>query len=654
VDPSSKLSRLGAGGRHDRLRFRLVLRILFRCVPLLGPVAGHLAALVAITATLALLAAYPGIQLINVFWNGVLEGNPLSGIQARLLFVDAATVTDAALYGPDERRLVLRHLVVAGLALFAGLAPAGFALYYYRMWILQRVNHLLRLRLVDRFQALSLRFHSDSPVGDAIYRVYQDSAMVTQLIDVLVLTPLDTLGRFLFSLALVALWDPWLAAVLALGWPAMLLLGRVFSRPLRIDFRRAREENSKLTSRIQETLVGIKIIKAYGAELVEQERFENASLGAFGAAYAARDRYAVFRVLVFYGVGLALVGGVGWATWLTTQNAQLFGQRILALLGFTIVNQKAWDLGFYNNFKERFGDGNISTQRLMYLWGQVQDIAIGLDRVFEILDLEPEVQDAPGARPLRSIEHGVRYRDVHFRYQEDRPVLEGVDLEAVPGTITAVVGPTGSGKSTLMALLLRLFDPAEGKVEIDGADLRDFTVASLRGRISIALQENVLFGTTVRENIRYAVPDASDEAVREAAGVACAHEFIEKLPEGYDTLLGERGTKLSTGQRQRISISRAVLKDTPILILDEPTAALDALTEHAVLRNLAQWGAGRVIFLITHRLSTIRRADQVIVLRDGRVIEHGPPAELMTREGGAYQSLVLAEEQAFTAAGSGS
>jgi len=650
VDPSSKLGRLGAGGRHDRLGFRLVLRILFRCVPLLGPVAGHLAALVGITATLALLAAYPGIQLVNVFWNGVLEGHPLSQIQASLLFVDAATVTDAALYGPDARMLVLRHVVGAALVLFAVLAPAGFALYYYRMWILQRVNHLLRLRLVDRFHALSLRFHSDSPVGDAIYRMYQDSAMVTQLIDVLVLTPLDTLGRFFFSLGLVALWDPWLAAVLALGWPVMLLLGRVFSQPLRIDFRRAREKNSKLTSRIQETLVGIKVIKAYGAELVEQERFENASLDAFGAAYAARDRYAVFRVLVFYGIGLALVGGVGWATWLTTRNAQLFGQRILALLGFTIINQKAWDLGFYNNFKDRFGDGNISTQRLMYLWGQVQDIAIGLDRVFEILDLEPEVQDAPDARPLRSIEHGVRYRGVHFRYQENRPVLEGVDLEAVPGTITAIVGPTGSGKSTLMALLLRLFDPVEGKVEIDGADLRGFTVASLRGQISIALQENVLFGTTVRENIRYAVPDATDEAVRQAAGVACAHEFIEKLPEGYDTLLGERGRKLSTGQRQRISIARAVLKDTPILILDEPTAALDAVTELAVLRNLAEWGAGRVIFLITHRLSTIRRADQVIVLREGRVIERGGPAELMAREGGTYRSLILTEEQAFAAA----
>jgi ATP-binding cassette subfamily B protein len=264
------------------------MRLLFRCVPLLKPVAWHLAALVGIGVALALAAAYPGIQIVNVFWNSVLEGNPLSWIQARLLFVDAALVTDPALYGAEERRLVLRHVVVAGLVMFAVLAPAGLALYYYRIWILQRVNHLLRLRLVDRFQALSLRFHADSRVGDAIYRMYQDRAMVTQVIDVMVLTPLDTLGRFFFSLALVSLWDPWLAGVLALGWPAMLVLGRVFSRPLRIDFRRAREANSRLTSRIQETLVGIKVVKAYGAELLEQDRFEDASLRAFAAAYAAR------------------------------------------------------------------------------------------------------------------------------------------------------------------------------------------------------------------------------------------------------------------------------------------------------------------------------------------------------------------------------
>jgi ABC-type multidrug transport system fused ATPase/permease subunit len=616
-------------------------------------VAWHLTALVGIGFLLTLLAAYPAIQIVNVWWNHVLQESPLSELQARLLLLDVSTMTQAELYGPQQRETVLRHVVVASLALILLLAPPFLGLAYYRIWILQRVNHLLRLRLVDRFQALSLRFHSDSRVGDAIYRMYQDSAMVTQLIDVLVVTPLENVGRFLFSLGLVTLWDPWLALVLVITWPLVLLLGLIFSRPLRVDFRRARETNSALTSRIQETLAGIKLIKAYGAERGEQRRFEGESLRAFGAAYLARDRYAVFRLLLFYLVGTAMIGTVGWATYLTAQDAELFGKRVLAALGFTALNLGMWNLGFYNNFKDRFGDGSVAIQRLMQLWGRVQDITIGLDRVFEILDLEPEVQDASDAFPLESIDRGIRYHGVSFQYHRDRPVLRNVDLEAKPGTITAIVGPTGSGKSTLMALLLRLFDPEEGRIEVDGTDLRRFTLESLRGRISIALQENVLFGTTVRENIRFAVPDAGDPQVRDAARIACAHPFIEKLPDGYDTLLGERGTKLSTGQRQRLSIARALLKDTPILILDEPTASLDAATEHAVLWNLAQWGAGRVIFLITHRLSTIRRADQVIFLSDGTVHEAGSHDELMEREGGAYRELVLAEERSLARAGGG-
>jgi ABC-type multidrug transport system fused ATPase/permease subunit len=225
-------------------------------------------------------------------------------------------------------------------------------------------------------------------------------------------------------------------------------------------------------------------------------------------------------------------------------------------------------------------------------------------------------------------------------------VLHDVDLEATVGTITAVVGPTGSGKSTLMALLLRLFDPSQGRIEIDGVDLRRFQTASVRDQVSIALQENVLFGSSVRDNIRFAVTEASDEQVRAAARVAGADDFIEALPDGYDTVLGERGSKLSTGQRQRLSIARAVLKDTPILILDEPTAALDAATEQRVLRSLAEWGRGRAIFLITHRLSTIRQADQIAFLKDGTVLERGSHEALMARPGSAYRALVEAEQVA--------
>jgi ABC-type multidrug transport system fused ATPase/permease subunit len=286
---------------------------------------------------------------------------------------------------------------------------------------------------------------------------------------------------------------------------------------------------------------------------------------------------------------------------------------------------------------------------LFSLWGRVQDVAIGLDRVYEVLDRDPEIVQVANPVAMPAVRSGIRFDHVTFSYRRGQPILRKVDLLAKPGTITALIGPTGSGKSTLMALLLRLYEPDEGRIEIDGVDLRQIDLDALRGGVSIALQENLLFRATIRENIRFAMPAASDDQVVEAARVACADEFIRALPLGYDSLLGERGTKLSTGQRQRLSIARAVLKDTPILILDEPTASLDAETELGVLDNLARWGKGRAIFIITHRLSTIRRADRIAVLRDGELVEQGSHEELMRRPSGLYRRLVEVEDTAARA-----
>lgn len=625
---------LGTGGRSDRLGFGVILRLLWRCAQLLRPVRAHLIRLFLGFSALAIAFLPLGILLFDAFFTRVLQGEPLLPLEATFLGLDPAVFVDVDALDPDTRRALLRRVIWVGVASGVVISPLIMALYYYQVWILQRVNQILRVQLLERFQALSLRFHAENPVGDAIYRMYQDSAMVTQLIDVLFLTPAMTLARFAFSLVVIALFDAWLALVLGLLLPPLLLLGAWLSRRMRVRFRAAREANSTLTSRIQETLSGIKVIKAYGAEGLEQARFESASETAFEAAFQARGLLAFFLVAVFWIVAVGLVTAGAVSAWHTREADSI----AWPLLGFTV-----WNLGLFNYAKARFGDGASQTRHLFRTWGRTQDIAIGLDRVFEVLDLEPEVQDAPGATPLTTVEQGVRYRDLHFRYQPDRPALEGVSFEAHVGTITAVVGPTGSGKTTLMALLLRLFDPVRGAIEIDGRDIRSLEKDSLRANVAVALQENLLFGTTIRENVRYAVPTASDEQVRAAARVAGAEEFIEAQEDGYDTELGERGTKLSTGQRQRLSIARAVLKDTPILILDEPTAALDAETEMRVLQNLAEWGRGRLIFLITHRLSTIRQADQILVLRDGVIAEHGPHAELIARPNGVYRGLVETE-----------
>jgi ABC-type multidrug transport system fused ATPase/permease subunit len=649
--PSPTFSHLGSGGSEDRLGLKLVVQILARTIPILRQreVLRPMLWIGAGTLGLALLALPLAGIFIGSLWDGILTGEPVTRAQAWLLRLDHAVYVDVEAVSEEARRAMRTNWVVAVVASFAAMLPIGAGLFYAVVWLLQRINQVLRVRLLEQLQALSLRFHSESRVGDAIYRLYQDSAMVTAVINTLFFQPIRFLFTFAIALAVVTVLDPIFTALLVVIWAPALWLGHRFSSPMRVEFRRAREANSALTSRIQEVVAGIQVIKSYGAERSEQRTFEQESAAAFDRAFDARSRYALFGVATFWIVGPVLLAGSARAAMLSAEQAEVFAPKLALLLGIAGI----WSLGTFNYFKGRNGAGTQSVEWLFRQWGRAQDIAIGLDRVFQVLDLEPEIKDRPGARKLASVEKSVRFQGVEFSYEAGRAVLRGVDLEVELGSITAIVGPTGSGKTTLLSLLLRLYEPDRGSIEIDGHDLRDLEVASLRANVSIALQENILFDATVRENIRYAMPDASDDAVHAAARVACADEFIEALPQGYDTPLGERGTKLSTGQRQRLSIARAVLKDTPILVLDEPTAALDAETELAVLRNLAEWGRERAILLITHRLSTIRRADRIVVLEAGRIREAGSHDELMRVPGGSYRELVEYEGGARTEAASG-
>ena len=627
--------------REDSLDFGVVMQIFARTFPLLVSVKWHLAFFASATGALTLGGVSLLFPFFDALWNGTLAGEAISPWTATLLQLDPGTVVGVESLGPETRAAIRTRWFWGLFLAFAAGFPLVAGLVYYQVWILQRINQVLRLRLLDRFQTLSLRFHADSRVGDSIYRVYQDSAMVTNVIAMLLLRPIYQLFRFVVAAGVVTLLAPWLGLLLLLAFLPAFALGYRFSNPLRRLFRRAREANSAVTSRIQETLVGVKVIKAYGAERAEQRRFESDSLHAFERAFRARRLDGVFGVLMFFIAGGVLLAVCSWAAWLSQADTPVYSTRVLAAVGVS-----AWSLGLFNGAKALAGYSTQGVESLFGLWAKVQDVAVGLDRVFEVLDIEPEVEDAEDARELEPLSSEIRFSGVSFAYETGRPVLEKVDLRARRGEITAIVGPTGSGKTTLVSLLLRLFDPDEGRIEIDGIDLRELKLASLRANIGIALQENLLFGTTIRENIRYAVPEASDALVREAGRVACVDEFVDALPDGYDALLGERGTKLSTGQRQRISIARAVLKDTPILILDEPTASLDAETELRVLRNLEEWGRDRAIFLVTHRLSTIRRAHQIAYMREGQIVEWGSHGVLVERQGGAYRRLVELEESA--------
>ncbi len=546
---------------------------------------------------------------------------------------------DLGLLTTEQRHSLKWVYAVFMVGSWIALIPAAMFLPYYYIFIMQRVNQDLRTALLDRWHRLSIRYHSDHRVGDSVYRIYQDSAQVTAVIGTITQAA-QLLNTYAIGVVFLAALDPILGTMALSVVVLALLWGRWYSPRMREKSLISREANSDFTSRVQESFAGVRIVKAYGASESEQERLVQDSITAFNASFRVRSLMAIVGVVTFTLAAAALLGGqLLMAVW--AQGArEVFAAVLVGLVGLSFMK---WNLAAYNWAQDQLGASSESVRSLVTLWAQAQDMAMGLDRVFDILDIEPDVKNDPNALPMPPFASEVRFSHVNFAYEQGRPILRDVSFAVEPGTVTAIVGPTGSGKSSLMGLLARLFDPDSGSVSIDGVDLRRLDLDSLRHNVSFALQENVLFGMSVRDNIRYAVPDASDGEVNRAAHVACVDEYIAGLPQGLDTVLSDRGGKLSTGQRQRLSIARAVIKDAPILILDEPTAALDAHTEHRVLERLSAWGEGRAIFLITHRISTIRKADRIVYLDQGSIVESGSHDELMQIDRGRYRNLVETE-----------
>ena len=579
----------------------------------------------------------------DLLTNKVFLAEPLSELQARLFGLDAeryVAVDELA----EDARLTLRNLA---LALLCGLFAAGFALgsalAYYLTWILQRVNQHLRLAMMDAAVRLSLREHQERQVGDAIYRVYQDSAMVTAVVQNALVQPAVALATLAGALATVALFNPYLGLLFLLAAAPSLLAAAVLTPRLRRQSAAARAANSALTSHIQENVAAARLLQANGAEAAAFAGFRGRSRSALDRAYELRRTVATLSLAVFLCSALVAIGADYLMVHWVWAEAPTFGFGFVAFVGFAV-----WNLGAFQAARERHISVSAAGVTLAAMWSLLQDMSVGLRRAFLLLDVKPEVADPPQPLPMPAVREGVAFDSVGFAYGSE-PVLLGASFEARPGTTTAIVGASGAGKSTLMRLLLRLYDVSAGAIRIDGVDLRALRLADLRAAIAVVLQENVLFPTTIADNIRYAAPQASASEVAEAARVAGADEFIAALPEGFDTVLGERGAKLSTGERQRISLARAILKQTPILILDEPTAALDVATEAQVMARLAahgQSGRKKTIFFITHRLATIRQADQILFLADGAVAEQGDHATLMALPNGRYRRFVAAELEA--------
>jgi ABC-type multidrug transport system fused ATPase/permease subunit len=492
-----------------------------------------------------------------------------------------------------------------------------------------------RRELYDHVQRLSLRFYENRQTGELLSRVVNDTNLFEAIIaHALPSTAVNVLTLLGVSLVLTLLnWQ--LMALTLVPIPLVLLSMRLFSRYVRPAFRHRQKELAELNAAINDNLAGIREIKAFTREELEAARISRGIERYRNSLLRALRLMATFNPLVEFSSSLGYVIVIYFGGLLA------FGQKLPVsdLVAFFLY------IGmFYQPVRQLSGS-----------WEQLQEGLAGAERVLELLKEQPELPEQPGAINFPGRARGeIIFHDVSFAYNEGEAVLEGINLHIPPGAVVALVGPTGVGKTTLASLIPRFYDVTSGCITLDGFDLRALTLRSLRQQVSIVLQDVFLFHGSVRENILFGRPNATEAELIEAAKIANAHDFIMALPNGYDTIIGERGVKLSGGQKQRLAIARAVLKDAPILILDEATSSVDTETELLIQEALERLMRGRTTIIIAHRLSTVRHADMIVVLSGKRIVELGTHEELM-RHGGLYRRLweiqVLAQAESLGAAG---
>jgi ABC-type multidrug transport system fused ATPase/permease subunit len=490
------------------------------------------------------------------------------------------------------------------------------------MYLIARVAlnmiHGLRGQLVSHMRKLSLRFHASQSVGDSIWRAINDVRSIQEVVGYGIGAFSLPVFRLVLMTVLMALLDPVLTVVALLVAPLFVIAMRLITKKIQATSAESREHMATLTSLIEQSLVAIRAVQVFGRETKEQDKFQGTSLRFVKAQLRFRTWEQILNVVTVVITGL----GSGAVLLLASQRVVSGSLSVGSLWIFVAYMQ-----GLYN-----------MVNQVVSVWAPFQDAVVGVSRAFQTLDEVPEIDEPEDAIEKTTFDSAITFRDVSFAYQPDVQVLDRINLEVRRGETIAVVGETGSGKTTLLSLIPRLYDPTAGAVEVDAIALPDLKISSVRTLVSMVPQEPLLFSATIRENILYGKLDADDDEVIAAATAARAAGFIENLPMGYDTPVGERGVKLSTGQQQRISIARAFLKDAPILLLDEPTSALDLNTEADFLDGLADLMQGRTVFIVAHRLSTIRNADRIIVMADGAIGEIGSHEVLMAA-GGRYHRL---------------
>jgi ATP-binding cassette, subfamily B, bacterial len=536
----------------------------------------------------------------------------------------------AAWFGHDKLD-VLKFAALAVLAIAIAGAACSYVEKYVTTSIGQWVMHDLRRMVYSHMQRLSLAYHDHKQTGDLLSRVTGDidaiqSFIASGLLDALV----NSLT--LFGMLGVMLYLNWRFTLIALSVAPLLFLAIYsYTRRIKKASRDVRKKEGEIVSVMQEVLSSIRVVKAFAREDYEQKRLEEESLEGVEIALRARSLKAKLAPLV----DVIVAAGTCLVLW--------FGAR-MALSGALSAGSLVlfiWYLG--KMFKPM--------QQLSKMTDSYSRAVVGYERIREVLDTNHEIRDLPGARRAPQFKGRIEFEHVEFSYEPNTPILNDVSFRIEPGQVAALVGPTGAGKTTIISMIPRFYDPTAGVIRIDGQDIRRFQQKSLREQISFVLQETILFHGPIWNNIAYGKPGASRSEILAAAEAANAHEFIEKLPEGYNTIVGERGVTLSGGQRQRIAIARAVIRNSPILILDEPSSGLDAASEKLVFEALDHLMEGKTSIVIAHRLATIRRANVIFVVQDGAIVEHGNHEELL-HSGGLYAQLhdiQFQQEEATTA-----